>query len=245
MNHLADKDVLSIWEYGYRLSWTGRALLILTVSYPDAAPEELAALSVGKRDELLLGIYDRLFGSVIESMATCPHCSELLETQFSVSDVLGSQPPNQQESVFFEHEDYLLQIRPVNSLDVTSLGMRSADVDVQTWLIERCVEQAHYQDEPIAVSALPTRILEQVEAVLAEIDPLADIRVALNCPACEETYAFVFDIVPILWNKIVEYSRRLMLEIHTLARFYGWSEQEVLSLSGHRRRMYLEMVLNA
>jgi len=36
--------------------------------------------------------------------------------------------------------------------------------------------------------------------------------------------------------------RRLLVEVHALASAYGWSEQEILSLSDARRRLYLEMV---
>jgi hypothetical protein len=33
-----------------------------------------------------------------------------------------------------------------------------------------------------------------------------------------------------------------MLDVHTLASAYGWSESEILSLNPARREFYLEMV---
>ena len=37
-------------------------------------------------------------------------------------------------------------------------------------------------------------------------------------------------------------AKRLLMDVHLLARAYGWSEAEVLALSPARRRFYLEMV---
>ena len=50
------------------------------------------------------------------------------------------------------------------------------------------------------------------------------------------------DIAGFFWAELDAWARRLLREIHTLARFYGWSEAEILALSPLRRRCYLEMV---
>ena len=38
-------------------------------------------------------------------------------------------------------------------------------------------------------------------------------------------------------------ARRLLDEVHALARSYSWSERQILELSEVRRRAYLERVL--
>jgi hypothetical protein len=52
----------------------------------------------------------------------------------------------------------------------------------------------------------------------------------------------MLDLPAFLWTEIEAQVRRLLLDIHTLAVAYGWSEREILSLSDARRRLYLEMV---
>jgi hypothetical protein len=45
-----------------------------------------------------------------------------------------------------------------------------------------------------------------------------------------------------LWLEITARSQRLILEVHQLARTYGWTEAEILNLSAARRALYLKMV---
>jgi hypothetical protein len=45
----------------------------------------------------------------------------------------------------------------------------------------------------------------------------------------------------LLWDDVQAYARGLLGQVHALARAYGWTEHEVLSLSPRRRAAYLEM----
>ena len=77
---------------------------------------------------------------------------------------------------------------------------------------------------------------------MAEADPLADIQLDLTCPSCERRWRAVFDIVSFLWTEIEVWAWRTLSDVHTLARAYGWSERDILTLSPTRRQFYLEMV---
>ncbi len=86
---------------------------------------------------------------------------------------------------------------------------------------------------------------EEVEAAgerLAAADPLAEVRLDFKCPACGETFAESLDLATFLWSELEARAERLLLDVHLLAREYGWSEAEVLALSPVRRNFYLEMV---
>ncbi len=52
-----------------------------------------------------------------------------------------------------------------------------------------------------------------------------------------------FDVGGFLWEEIDVRARRLLDEVHALARSYCWSERQILELSETRRRAYLERVL--
>jgi hypothetical protein len=50
------------------------------------------------------------------------------------------------------------------------------------------------------------------------------------------------DIITFFWMEIKTRARRLLTEVHLLARTYGWSENDILTMSPRRRTMYLQMV---
>jgi hypothetical protein len=52
----------------------------------------------------------------------------------------------------------------------------------------------------------------------------------------------LFDAGSFFWSELGAWARRLLHEIHSLARAYGWSESEILTLSPARRQAYLELI---
>jgi hypothetical protein len=103
-------------------------------------------------------------------------------------------------------------------------------------LVENCRTEsgggAVWQDEE----------LEEIGERMASADPLAEIRLKFDCAECGHRWDESLDIVAFVWLEIEARAKRLLMEIHTLATAYGWSENEILSLSEPRRRLYLEMV---
>ena len=77
---------------------------------------------------------------------------------------------------------------------------------------------------------------------MGQSDPQAEIQLHLTCPACSRSWSVLFDIVSFFWSEICVQAKRLLREVHTLARVYGWREAEILSMSTARRQLYLEMV---
>jgi hypothetical protein len=76
---------------------------------------------------------------------------------------------------------------------------------------------------------------------MARQDPAADIRIRLECPQCSRVLSVVFDIVAVLWTELGVYAKRLLRQVDVLARRYGWTESEILSLSPARRAFYLAL----
>jgi hypothetical protein len=80
---------------------------------------------------------------------------------------------------------------------------------------------------------------------MAELDPMARIELQLTCPACEHQWGELFDIASYLWTELKDHAIRLLHDTHTLARAYGWSEAEILSMTSRRRQVYLDLVVGA
>ena len=68
------------------------------------------------------------------------------------------------------------------------------------------------------------------------------MRFSLTCQGCGHEWAAVFDIVTFFWAELVAQAKRLLREVHQLARAYGWRESEILAMSSQRRHTYLELV---
>jgi hypothetical protein len=65
---------------------------------------------------------------------------------------------------------------------------------------------------------------------------------ALTCDTCGERSSSPFDIRAFFWRELAARAHHIALDVHELARAYGWRESDVLSLSPARRRRYLELV---
>jgi len=104
------------------------------------------------------------------------------------------------------------------------------------------VTSAERDGEPIAAAALPDTVLADVAAALNDADPLADVELPVRCEACGASWTSTFDIASYLWQELDAWARRLLGEVHTLARAYGWPEAHILALTERRRRHYLELV---
>jgi hypothetical protein len=92
-------------------------------------------------------------------------------------------------------------------------------------------------------AAAPADLLARAESAMAEADPLAEVMVGLSCPECGSAFESDLDLGSFVWEEVGARARRLLQEIDTLARAYGWSEADVLALSEHRRSAYLGLAV--
>jgi hypothetical protein len=92
------------------------------------------------------------------------------------------------------------------------------------------------------LEVLSPGMVEIISEKFAELDPQADIMIRLSCPHCRHEWFSVFDIMLYVWTEIQESVHRIYQEIVTMARYFSWSENEILSLSPFRRQLYLRMI---
>jgi hypothetical protein len=96
-----------------------------------------------------------------------------------------------------------------------------------------------------APAAPPPELVTAVEEALAAVDPLVDVHVHSECPACGEA----LDVPVDLEGEAVALARRwqdeLLRDVAALARALGWGEPEILALPVWRRRRYLAILEQA
>ena len=242
MRALSAAELLEVWERGVRQHPVDRALTVLSASTGESR-DELALASVGRRDALLLSLYERMAGGGLHAFAECPACTERLEYDLAVRDLLAGEGTRARDAeLIMQIGDVRLRLRLLNSLDLAAAASCTDAEAAARLLAERAVIDAHYEAEPLEAASLPDAILEEAGARLAEVDPQAETLIDLACTNCSHVWQVVLDIESFLWAQINALAKRLLRDVHVLAVAYGWREADILAMSSVRRGFYLEMV---
>lgn len=239
------ETLLRVWEQSASTHLIHRALALLLAAWPELTLADWARAPVGTRDACLLQLQDCLFGHQLQTVSVCPQCGERLETAFSVGDICAEPPtlPSSSQAQRLHERGWDIEYRLPNSEDL--LAIRAAGLssdDGERALLQRCVLAARHRGRDAEVEVLPDAIVERLNQEMERLDPHAEIRMSLSCPACHHQWSSHFDIVTHLWGEIEDWAQRLLAEVHTLASAYGWAERDILSLTPTRRQCYLDMV---
>lgn len=250
MRAIADQDLLNVWELGLGQHPLDRALSVLAavaprLSWDGPAPsrQALAQLPLGERDRRLMAVYERIFGSQLDSQARCPACQSAAEFVLDMAELWTSPcSPGPDGLLTLVDGGYGLVFRLPDSFDLAAVARLPSLAAARQALVERCIVSAAYEGASVDAAALPERILHLMAAEMARCDPQADVELALACPNCGQQYTMLFDVESFLWTKIDALARRLLREVDALAQAYGWREADILALPAARRQAYLEMV---
>ena len=235
-------QLLDAWESAFDSRPAERALALLALALPELGYDGVARCSIGTRDNYLLSLRVRLFGPELAGIAHCPACQTLIETAWSASELRASLAAPACEPVLeLLVQDCRISYRLPTTDDLLALGEGSDPSAVRSLLLERCVLSTSCEGQLAPAAALPGAALDALEAAMAQADPMADIECALACPACEHQWSVQFDIVRYLWSELHAWAQRLLVDVHQLARAYGWGEADILALSPARRSLYVEM----
>ena len=231
LQRLSAENILTVWEAGRQQHSLDRALTLLVAASPETARDALAELSIAERDARLLQLRTLIFGPRAEGFAECPRCTERVEFPLDTAEFAR---PKQSTASTHELEVHgrRLHFRLPNSRDLARV-VTAPDYATALHLLLECCSGA---------TGVPDECAEAISAAMLEADPQAEILLRLTCPSCMYEWDLPFDIAEFFWTEIAAQARQLLREIDTLARAYGWTESEILSLPAQRRRTYLEML---
>ncbi|HJV60822.1 MAG TPA: hypothetical protein VJ743_07735 [Albitalea sp.] len=238
------EELLRVWEENQRAHPVRRAVQALAAASPERGWAGWAGAPIGERDHALLGLHERLFGGELHTTATCPQCGERIESMFRADDIRRHDEalPAPATQLRLQAEGFDIDYRLPTSDDLLQIAGGRADAPADVQLLRRCVSRAQRSGAPVDVAALPEQVVERIADGMAEHDPDADVRIALECPACGTAWQLHFDIVSYFWGELDDWAQRTLADVHALACAYGWRESDVLALSPTRRRIYLDMV---
>jgi hypothetical protein len=234
--------LLRAWEEGWSQALSLRVSSLLLAACPGASEESISELPVGSRDRELFALRTETFGRELVGLAACPECSEEVEAHFDISNVLGAERGSEStNSLEINDDGYVVRFRVPRAADLVALHSTASEFEARSLLLERCVERASHGGKDISVFDLPAETIGSVAEAMAKADPTAEVQLTLHCSGCAHRWIAFLDIASFLWEEINGWAVRLLRDIHVLARAYGWSEQQILSLSQRRRQIYLEL----
>lgn len=242
MRPLSSDQLLRVWETGRNRPPLDRILAVLAASFPEAV-EELPTLRLGRLNELLCRQRELTFGRMLDGYVECPRCGERLEFSLDQSAWEGGEEPFPPGGPLDVRESgYELSLRPLEVRDLRDAA-GADDLEVARRLLaERCVTSAMRDGAAVSAALLPEPVVAAVSEALTRADPRAELLLDLECPECGLSWDSPLDMGDFLWTEIGVQARRLLREVHALARAYGWSESAILGLSEARRAEYLAMV---
>lgn len=243
MRPLTAHDIIHIWERGQDRHILDRALLLLSPAFPEMSWDELATLTVGHRNTCLFVLRSRTFGFALRAFAACPRCACGLEFSVDTRDLCQSDRIAQVEAKQLLRGSGGVEVlfRPLDSRDLAAVVHCENVPAARELLIESCVLAARDGEQTLTSSDLPESVVAALAERAAAGDPQAEILLSLDCPDCAHQWPILFDIASFFWTEISAEAKRLLHEVHTLARAYGWLEKDILSMSAGRRQVYLEM----
>lgn len=230
------RDLLELWEKGTALAPVERALALAGAA--GARVAELRAQPYGRTNAGVLALRESMIGPDLDATASCPACGARVEFAVGAAGLEALAPaPGTRVGGEEELGEYLVAWRPPTPDDL----LRVADAPAPgAALRSLCLTVASVSGTEVDPLTVPAELVDRVEAAIAEADPLAEVLVGLTCPDCGTGFGSDLDLGSFVWAEVEARARRLLQEVDTLARAYGWSEDQVLTLSETRRAAYLD-----
>jgi len=226
-------DLLALWETGRSLHSLDQGVLAVEATSPELR-ESIADWPLGRRNRALVELHGRVFGGPLRGWVECPRCAEKLEFTLDWRALAEQFDAEQDATVEVDGQRFRLP----TSRDLAALVNETDAARAAQSLMQRL----HADGRGARGEAWSEAEMEAVGERLAEADPLAEIRIGLECPDCGERFEESLDLPSFMWSEMAARARRVLEEVHALASAYGWSETEILGLSQARREIYLEMV---
>jgi hypothetical protein len=220
---------------------------MLVLSETKRKEKVIAEMTIGDRVALLLHLRRISFGDVAQLETRCPACQEPMASDLAISELVR-QPQVQPETDYYniEFDEYSIWARLPCGKDQNLIaqagshpdGPINSEIDYARQIVRMCVTRSI----PDLPRELPVGLVQKISAKLEVLDPLANIKLNMTCPACNRSFKMPFFVEQFLLLELMMHQRRLEQEIHWLAFYYHWNENEILSLPITRRKRYVELI---
>jgi hypothetical protein len=213
-------SLLELVAQGEDQSQLERAVLLLRVARPELNLDTAWDWPVGDRDRAIWETWRQHHRGALEAVSACPDCGDQLEYVLP-EDFAPPPAVIDQASIRFEGREYIVRLPTSRDLLAAQRGELNLLLGGES------------------MNIIPQHLFEEA---LEAADPGLDVAFAHTCPSCAAQWKQSFDVSRFVWQDCVQRAERLLLDVDTIARTYGWSEHEILDLSEQRRLRYVAMI---
>ena len=203
----------------------------------DTDPIRATDLVAADRDRLLATVYERAFGDRIESTLTCARCGQPFDVDFSLRQLMESineraatVAPALLQNGRVETADGLRFRLPTGHDELAVAGLPLSEAELS--LLQRCAEGDWPNDQ------------KTFDSLLEQVAPLLDLELVARCAECGHVHKIEFDIQTYVLGAIAAERRRLLAEVHRIAKAYGWPLDSILALTRSDRRFLVDLIEN-
>jgi hypothetical protein len=216
-------------------------------------PESLTlvrSLAAGDRQALLLHLRRLTFGDTFTGIFRCvkPACAEPLELNLRTRDLL--LPPYTDAAKYYSRTvnwesvpfEVCFRLPTAGDLEEAASLAREDPETAARGVLSRCVRSIECAGQSVDAATLAQPFVDQIAALMANLDQQAVIEFDMTCPACGTLFSAQLDPGDYLLRELDQRVEQVLHEVHTLALWYHWSEDAILAMPQVRRNRYLELI---
>ena len=198
--------------------------------------DQAGLLPIAERDYVLVGIYQRIFGNLIESSIRCQKCNEPFDIDFQLSELVRHLWSGQKEFADWNLNDGTfnngnkLHFRLPTGEDECAV-LHLPPEAAKRELLRRCL-----------LSSNATKSLPKLEEILTKVAPLVETNLNCICPECKASQEIFFSIQNFLLTALLNERKQILREIHLIAMAYKWSHNEIVNLPRSIRKTYVKFI---
>ncbi len=226
---------------------------IRSIGTIDEVTEDVARrLLVGDRQFLLLKLHEITFGRQIQTVMHCswPDCGERLDIDFLTSTipVIGSRLEQRFFTLMLSEQAGAEKVifRLPNGADQEQVAhlVNEKEAQAETLLLSRCIQSigSLSQVDEKEINDLSPLARHEIEEEMDRLAPKVALTTEAFCPECERNFSASFNLEDFVLRKLHTQLDLLFKEVHYLAYYYHWSEQEILGMTRENRRRYIEIL---
>lgn len=238
LNGFAEADLAAAARVRNRVEAVSRIL--------EAALERLAgepvsrarvdSLCVPDRRYLMIELGRTLGLSAGWSSHACEACGELFDFPLDLADL--PVEPSGEPGAVATVAGRARRLRFPTGADQMCIGALDDDEEAVRLLAASCVVTEDDEDVSALAARLSADDLIAIETALEEAAPRIPWAIGAHCPSCKVAHAIAIDVSA--WRSRL--AEGPMIDVHEIARAYGWSERDILALPRRRRLEYLEFI---
>jgi hypothetical protein len=191
-------------------------------------------LSVTDVETLLLLLRREVLGDLIRAETKCAAtgCKARIDVSFRIAEYLASQKPRIPPGVekiegegTYRLAEGDVKFRLLNGEDLVALDRHAVSASA---LLQRCVRSA----------GVPARLRRRVVRAMQALAPRLSQTIVGECPECHATMNFYFDVMRFVLRELRDHAATIFEDVHLLAVYYKWPEEDILTLPRSRRLRY-------